>query len=208
MLAAKAQWNMVAERVVHWCIIASPSRSNARFVTELESMPPLRFPVAVIMQRIPLANRWASERWEAVAIEAGDDSAPECTLLSDGPEGTRWRCTGQLLELHPTEAEGHYLNVSAREPKVFVLWRMAEPGDTVEPRARPLIVTVSYSEAARFLDAGEQVDAVPMPAAILAALQAFVAAHYRPEPRKKAKRNELYEEAEARRRENDAGPNQ
>jgi hypothetical protein len=163
-------------------------------------MSPLRFPVAVIMQRTPLASRWADERWEALAVEPSDDIAPAHTLLSDAAEDTmRWRCTGHVIELHPTEAEGYYLNASTREPKVFVLWRMAEPGDDVEPRARPLIVTVSYGEAARFLDAGEQVDAVRMPAAILAALESFVAAHYRPEPRKKVKRNELYEGEEARR---------
>lgn len=162
-------------------------------------MPPLRFPIAVIMQRTPLANRWANERWEAVAVEACADRAPEYTLQSDGAEGTRWRCTGHSIEMHPVESEGYYLNTSTREPKVFVLWRMAETEDAVEPRARPLIVTVSYSEAARFLDAGEQVDAVPMPAAILAPLQAFVAAYYRPEPRRKGQRNELYESAEARR---------
>jgi hypothetical protein len=161
-------------------------------------MLPLRFPVAVIMHRIPLTNRWASERWEAVAIETGADSAPGCALLSDGAEGTRWRLTGHAIELHPSESEGYYLNASAREPKVFVLWRMAEPEDDAEPRARPLIVTVSYAEAARFLDAGEQVDTVPMPAAILAALEAFVAAHYKPEPRQKGRRNELYEDTQAR----------
>jgi hypothetical protein len=164
-------------------------------------MPPLRFPVAVIMQRIPLANRWASERWEAVAIETCAETASESQYmqLSDGPEGTRWRCTGHEIEMHPVESEGYYLNTSAREPRVFVLWRMAEPEDVVVgPRARPLIVTVSYDEAARFLDVGEQVDAVPMPASILTALKSFVVAHYKPEPRKKAKRNELYEEAEAR----------
>jgi hypothetical protein len=168
-------------------------------------MPPLRFPVAVIMQRIALANRWANERWEAVAIEPRADAAPGYALLSDGPEATRWRCTGHAIELHPAESEGYYLNTSAREPKVFVLWRMAEPEDNVEPPARPLIVTVSYGEAARFLDAGEQVDAVPMPAAILAALEAFVAANYKPEPRKKARRNALYEDAEARHGETHGG---
>jgi hypothetical protein len=168
-------------------------------------MSPLRFPVAVIMQRIPLASRWADERWEAVAVEPCDDTRPAQTLLNDAADTMRWRCTGQVIELHPSEAEGYYLNVSAREPKVFVLWRMAEPGDDVEPRARPLIVTVSYAEAARFLDAGEQVDAVPIPAAIFAALESFVAAYYRPEPRKKAKRNELYEGEETRRGEGAGG---
>ncbi len=150
-------------------------------------MLPLRFSVSVIMQRIPLANRWADERWEACAVELeGQPSAPL-------PAGEAWRCPGFEIELHPVEAEGYYLNVSAHEPKVFVLWRMAEPGDDAQPRARPFIVTVSYNEAARFLDAGEQVDAVPMPAALRAQMDSFVATHYRPEPRKKARRNEFYE---------------
>lgn len=168
-------------------------------------MQPLRFPVTVIMQRTPLVNRWASECWQAVAVELGADSVPACTLQSDGPEGTRWRCTGYAIELHPAESEGYYLNASARQPKVFVLWRATEPEDETEPRARPLIVTVSYGEAARFLDAGEQVDAVPMPASILAALDVFVATHHRPEPRKKVRRNELYEDSEARSNKTDAG---
>ena len=163
-------------------------------------MLPLRFPVAVIMQRIPLTSRWASERWEAVAIETEAEAAPGCALLSDGPEGPRWRCSGCAIELHPVEAEGYYLNASAREPKVFVLWRLAETEDAAEPRARPLIVTLSYAEAARFLDAGEQVDAVAMPAPIFVALDAFVTAHYHPEPRRKGQRNELYEGAGTQRR--------
>ena len=165
-------------------------------------MPPLRFPVTVIMQRIPLANRWADERWEAVAVELEDRvaaSAAPGSAPNIAARPTRWRCPGHEIELHPAEGESYYLNLSTPEPKVFVLWRMAEPGDDAEPRARPLIVTVSYGEAARFLDVGEQVDAVPMPAAILAELEAFVAAHYRPEPRKKVKRNELYEGEDKRR---------
>ena len=156
-------------------------------------MLPMRFTVAVIMQRIPLVNRWAVERWEAVAVETCNDEQLAQTLISDDATGTRWRCTGLAIELHPSEIEGYYLNASTREPKVFVLWRMAEAGEEVEPRARPLIVTLSYAEAARFLDAGEQVDAVPIPTALFAALDSFVAANYRPEPRRKVKRNEFYE---------------
>jgi hypothetical protein len=163
-------------------------------------MPPLRFPVTVIMQRTPLENRWASERWDAVAVEVEDQAVVAQPSVASGPAGaTQWRCPGHEIELHPVEAEGYYLNLSASAPTVFVLWRMAEQGDkaedVAEPRARPYIVTVSYSEAARFLDAGEQVDAVPMPEPIRAAMEAFVSLHYRPEPRKKAKRNELYEDA-------------
>jgi len=170
-------------------------------------MPPLRFPVAVIMQRMPLANRWVDERWEAIAVEVDDANTPSVERIPDGGDGTRWRCRGHEVELHPVEAEGYYLNVSAPEPKVFVLWRMAEPGGEVEPRARPLIVTLSYSEAARFLDAGEQVDAVPIPAVLHVAMERFVAIHWKPEPRKKAKRNELYEGDAQRKREATEGRN-
>jgi hypothetical protein len=173
-------------------------------------MPPLRFPVTVIMQRTPLANRWADERWEALGVELeGDLAASAAPSLAPNSAASemRWRCPGHEIELHPVEAEGYYLNLSAREPKVFVLWRMAEPGDDAEPRARPLIVTVSYNEAGRFLDAGEQVDAVAMPAAMLAAMESFVAKHYRPEPRKKVKRNELYEGEDRRHGEPEEGRN-
>src|SRR5215470_887437 len=163
-------------------------------------MPVMRFPVAVTMQRIPLANRWSDERWEAVAVEVAEESTAAPQRIDDGAAGTRWRCPGHFVELHPVEIEGYYLNASATEPKVFVLWRMAEPEDAAEPRARPVIVTLSYGEAARFLDAGEQVDAVPIAPLLLAALSSFVEANYRPEPRKKVKRNELYEGDEARRR--------
>ena len=163
-------------------------------------MQPLRFPVTVTMQRVALANRWVDERWEAFAVEVDGKAQSPMLAAQHADAGTaRWRCRGLEVELHPVEAEGYYLNLSAQTPKVFVLWRMAEPGDDAEPRARPLIVTVSYNEAARFLDAGEHVDTVPMPAALLAAMESFVAKHYRPEPRKKAKRNELYEGDERQR---------
>jgi hypothetical protein len=164
-------------------------------------MPVLRFPVAVVMQRTPLVNRWTDERWDAVAVELAEESTAPPERIDDSQAGTRWRCPGYFVELHPAETEGYYLNASATEPKIFVLWRMAEAEDAPEPRARPLIVTLSYGEAARFLDVGEQVDAVAIPPPLLAALSSFVAANYRPEPRKKVKRNELYEGDEARRRE-------
>jgi len=71
---------------------------------------------------------------------------------------------------------------------VFVLWRMF---DDAEPPARPVIATVSYNEAARFLDGGEQVDGVALPESIAQWMRPFIARHYRPEPRRKSRRNPL-----------------
>jgi hypothetical protein len=160
----------------------------------------LRFPIAVIFRRTPLANRWASERWEPLFVEADPTpAARQPVRLGDGAEGTTWRFGGQSLELHPTEAEGYHLNLTAPEPKVFVMWRTADAG--VEPAVFPVVVTVSYNQAARMLDGGEQVDAVPLPAGIREWLAPFVVDHYKPEPRRKVRRNDPFrDDAERQRR--------
>jgi len=158
----------------------------------------LRFPVAVIMRRVPLANRWVSERWEPAAIEPEPSAtAAGPVALGDDGGGPRWRFGGFALELHPSEAEGYFLNISAPEPKVFVMWRMPEGDDAGEPVARPVVVTVSYSQAARMQDGGEQVDALPLPPALHDWMRPYVAEHYKPEPRRKVRRNDPFrDEAE------------
>ncbi|MEP7181214.1 MAG: DUF3305 domain-containing protein [Betaproteobacteria bacterium] len=158
----------------------------------------LRFPVAVLMQRTPLANRWISERWEPAAVEplpADVAAAPPEQLVA--ASGERWRFVGHALELHRSEGEGYYLNLTAPDPKVFVMWRLADDG--VAPAARPWVVTVSYNEAARMLDGGEQVDAVPLPEVIRAWMEPFVAENYKPEPKRKVRRNDPFGHDTARR---------
>jgi hypothetical protein len=151
----------------------------------------LRFPVAVTFRRTPLANRWISERWEPITVEWESAPAPsEPIAVGAVAAATCWRFGGQSLELHRSEAEGYYLNITAPEPKVFVMWRMADAG--VVPPVHPVVVTVSYNQAARMLDGGEQVDAVPLPADILEWMKPFVAEHYQPEARKKLRRNDPF----------------
>ena len=164
-------------------------------------MSPLRFPVAVIFERTPLANRWVSERWEPIAVIPPVTEAAAVVQspvkISDNAAGTRWRFDGHAFELHPSEAEGYYLNIVAPEPKAFVMWRMRDEGG--DPPVFPVIVTVSYNEAARMLDGGERVDAVPLPDGIRSWLEPFVAEHYRPEPKKKLRRNDPFRDGAFRR---------
>lgn len=163
-------------------------------------MTTLRFPVAVIVQRTPLANRWASEHWEPVAVEPSttDGPANAPTRLPGAASDAPWRFDGHAFELHRSEAEGYFLNVTAPEPKVFVAMRPADaPADAPdEPPLAPALVTVSYNEAARMLDGGGRIDAVPMPSQVRAVLEAFVAMHYRPEPRRKIRRNDPFGDGE------------
>ena len=64
----------------------------------------------------------------------------------------------------------------------FVVWRV---GETDPPIATPEIVSVSYNEAGRWLDAQERVDNLPLPAETAAWLQAYTDEHYRPEPKQR-----------------------
>ncbi|MEJ7667728.1 MAG: DUF3305 domain-containing protein [Casimicrobiaceae bacterium] len=167
-------------------------------------MTPLYFFVDVDIKRVPLANRWASEQWlpsavvplGAVKNEANSEEALKSAgapqRIADDALATTWRFSGFAIELHTTEAQGYFLNISSDVPKVFVMWRLVEEPQHDRCAARPVIVTVSYDQAARFMDGGERVDAVPMPAAILAWMRPFVAEHYRPEPRKKVRRNDPF----------------
>lgn len=155
-------------------------------------MLPLRFPIDVIMQHTRLANRWASERWEPVRVELALTTISSVSALPGIASGEQWRFCGHAIELHRSEAEGYFLNLSAPDPKVFVMWRMLEPDAWIAggPAAEPRLVTVSYNQAARMLDGGEQVDAVPLMPEIRVWMEPFVTEHYKPEPRRKVRRRD------------------
>ena len=136
--------------------------------------------VAVIMERRALANPWQSEQWNAVAVvpDTGD-SGPQL-LIEDGTVA-RWLYPGFSLTLQHNEAEGYYLNVSAAEPQLFVMWRMGDE------RAVPQAVSASYNDAGTWLDGSEEVDPVPMPQELRLWVGDYVRDHYKPEPRKRIK---------------------
>src|ERR1700758_4435588 len=137
--------------------------------------------VAVIMQRRSMDNRWQSEAWEAVGVLADYDAPGEPRVLVEEASVTQWLYPGFDIVLRRSEAEGYYHNVSAQEPRVFVMWRMEEE------RAVPQFVTASYDEASRWMDGGEQVDSVAMPAGLFGWVGEFVEKNSRPEPKQRIK---------------------
>lgn len=146
------------------------------------------YEVSVVIRREPLINRWVSEKWELEAVE-GDLLDPRVENIScEALTEDRWRWRGFRIDLHPSEAEGYYLNLSAPDPRVFVMWRMEEWQGV--QTARPWVVTASYHEAARMMDGGETVESIPISAGIRAWLTPWLAANYKPEPRKKKQRNQ------------------
>ena len=138
------------------------------------------YSVAVIMERVRLVNRWATEKWEAkgVVLDLQQEGSGERVIV-DGETVTQVLFPAMKLRLERAEAEGYYLNITSPQPMVFVLWRMR---DEV---ARPELLTVSYNEGTRWADSGENVDGVALPADLLPWMAEFAAEHYQPEPKKK-----------------------
>ncbi len=165
----------------------------------------VRFPIDVVLERVPLTGPWAEAQWRALAVlpaSRHDESDRDAWVAFCEHNGSRprWRFTGGAIELHPNEAEGYLLNLSAPNPVVFVMWRTPVDDAAATPPVFPVVATVNYNEAASFLDAGENVDPVPMPVEISALIVSFLAAHYRPEPARKSRRNTSPADGAARER--------
>ena len=152
--------------------------------------------VAVVMRRERIQgamSRWQEWRWvldDVVNDELGFGAAPR--LLYRDDSGERWLHPGLRVELFKDDAEGYELNVTTPAPCWFVLWRMEDEASVAdEPMARPVVVSLSYHDAGRWLDAQETVEQVPAPAPVLQWLQAFIDEHYQPEV-KRRKRPESF----------------
>lgn len=146
--------------------------------------------VAVIMQRVAntgVPARWQPWRWELADVvmhEDGFGTAPRLLYQNDSTQ--RWLHPGLKVELFKDDAEGYYLNATTDVPSWFVLWRMEdEAAITDDPIPVPIVVSLSYYDAGRWLDAQENVEQVPAPEAVLNWLSVFVDQHYVIEPKKR-----------------------
>jgi len=134
-----------------------------------------KFDVSVVMARLRSDSHWVSVRWEARGIIPGETPGGSRRVLVDSTQERQILFGGHAIELRRDEAQGYYLNVTSPGPSAFVMWRMRDE------EAIPILVTASYDEAARWLDAGEQVDPVPLPPEYVPLIAQFAADHYKPE---------------------------
>ena len=139
--------------------------------------------VAVVFERRKSPSQWEDWGFRVVdvVIDNGQFGA-QARLLRDDGSVALIVYPGLSLALFRDEAEGYYLNLTAGQPVWFVMWRIDENDAS---RARPEIVTLSYNEAARFLDAQERVDNVPLDPEVRELLQLFTDENYKPEPKKR-----------------------
>ena len=147
----------------------------------MQNIPRLR--VAVQTERRKQPSRWEDWRFAVtdVLLDEGQFGSAPRRLRDDG-NSALFLHPGFPVELHRDEGEGYWLNLDSGAPVWFVMWRNDE---APEPQAVPQLVTLSYNEAGRLLDAQERVDNVPLPADVRSWLQAFVDENYRPEAKQR-----------------------
>jgi len=150
-------------------------------VSDALPRPSLR--VAVVMERETAPNRFEDWRFRVAEVVPHEDAfGGKSRLLRDDGRLRRTLHPDFTLELFVDQADGYYLNLSSGAPVWFVVWRI----DDEDPsRAWPETVSLSYTEAGRWLDAQERVDNVPLDGELVAWLQAYTDAHYRPEPKQR-----------------------
>ena len=135
--------------------------------------------IAAILERVPVESRWESHRWSLLGVVP--DVGGEARTLIDDPRQLQRLFPGLEVALYPEEAEGYFLNVSTHDPSVFVSIRTDEA--TGEPYASQ--ATLSYNEAARWMDGGEKVERVSAFNDLIVWMGEWVEANYKPEPKKR-----------------------
>lgn len=138
----------------------------------------------VVMERKTLENRWVDHQWEAIAVLPADacQGVVSAQRLVQDSHTEQWLYPALPLCLHGDEVDDYRLNLSAPEPRLFIVTREEDS------RQVPIMISVSYGVAARMLDAGETVDGIPLSEELWEWAAAFSMANFRPPEPKKEKR--------------------
>ena len=137
--------------------------------------------LAVILEREAVESRWETHRWQLFAVVP--DMAGEARTIVETPARLQRVYPGFAVTLFPDEAEGYYLNASSEAPSVFVSIRT----DEGQSEPYPFQATLSYNEAARWMDGGEKVERAVAWPELAAWMGEWVEQNYRPEPKKRRK---------------------
>ncbi|HEX9463529.1 MAG TPA: DUF3305 domain-containing protein [Alphaproteobacteria bacterium] len=130
--------------------------------------------VGVIVERRALDNPWIDHSWRPVQVLPGAPASAPWTKLAEGPGWQRLYAGPAELTLYRHETESYQYNLDSREPGVWVFLRRVQDERGVEL----LGASCDPGEAHAHSDTGDDiVDAVPMPAPILAWVSDYVRRH-------------------------------
>jgi hypothetical protein len=160
------------------------------------SVPQLRIPVGVVVERRKARSPWTDLLWRPVAVLAGLPDAACWTALSQDGDTVTFYAGPAEIALHRSDAESYRRNLASGAPAVWVALTATGGAPPYEVSA----VTADPAEGEGLTEPGDAiVEALPMPESVREAVAEFVA-QYPSEPTfTKRKRDRADPEALARR---------
>lgn len=149
--------------------------------------------IGVVIERRRLANAWASETWQPIAVLPAEPGAGTRLLRDDGSTA-QWLAGPAELALHRSDVASYRYNLAGERPGLFVALRREEGARPIPWQV--LLVTAAPDEAQKLMESGEDViEAVPMPDFVRGWIAAFAALCPADEPFEKRQRKDWRGEA-------------
>jgi Protein of unknown function (DUF3305) len=167
----------------------------------LNTLALLSFPVGVLVERHKATSPWLDFVWRPVQVLTGIPAAEPWTLIrTDADVATFYAGTGTVA-LYRTETANYLSNLASGAPALWVVLRPRLGDPPYEVQA----VTADPSEGEAFAEAGNDlIETVPMPASLIAAIEAFIAQHHVERPSFKRQRDAAAAPPPRRRREGES----
>jgi hypothetical protein len=137
-----------------------------------------RIVVGVVVERRKAKSPWLDFLWRPVSVLVGTPSAVPWTRISEEGGATTFYAGETAIELHRTETANYRQNLASGMPALWVVLR-PKLVNSAGPAFELLMVTADPAEGEALTDAGNDLVAtVPMPAAIIEAIDGFNAEHH------------------------------
>ncbi len=144
--------------------------------------------VSVIVARERIDSPWSDHVWRVAEVLDEPLALPAWTRLRQSPDADIFHAGATTLVLHRKDTSAYAENLAGEKPVLYVVLR-ENPDAGEAPPIELLLVAASAFEAQANAESGtEIVGRVPIPPAILARIESFVAEHHVAEPFAKRQR--------------------
>ena len=167
----------------------SESKSSQRVPIE-------RFPVTVIVERKRRDDKpWSIDYWSVIGLLPAQASKGfEKTMLRDDGNLSQYSWRGYDVALYLDDVESYHFNLEGESPSIFVIGEYVDAEDETGEIV-PLLVTLSYDEAASYMETDSPIFNLPIPGEIQVWVEQYVLDNYRPLEKKKRKRQRWQQDA-------------
>ena len=131
---------------------------------------------------------WSIDHWSVTGLLPAQASKGfERTTLQDDSHLSLYSWRGYDVALYLNDIESYHFNLEGESLWIFVIGEYADAEDEAGEIV-PLLVTLSYDEAASYMETDSLVFNLPIPGEIQLWVERYVVDDYRPVEKKKPKR--------------------